>query len=75
MVRPYLEVFHLSKLLIPGVQIQMEMYFNAPDLWTIRWDGARTLRLTQGDVNVRLSLAQVRVAPSVYREIAGDLEK
>ena len=25
--RPYLEVFHLSKLLVPGVQIQIDMYW------------------------------------------------
>ena len=43
--KPYLEVFHLSKLLVPGVQIQIDMYFNSPDMWTIRWDGVRTLRL------------------------------
>ena len=41
--RPYLEVFHLSKLLVPGVQIQIDMYFNDPNIWTIRWDGANTL--------------------------------
>jgi len=34
--KPYLEVFHLSKLLVPGVQIQMDMYFNAPQMWTIQ---------------------------------------
>ena len=72
--RPYLEVFHLSELVVPGVQIQIDMYFNSPDMWAIRWDGVRTLRLTQADVNVRLSLAQVRVAPSVHREIAADLK-
>ena len=38
--RPYLEVFHLSKLLVPGVQIQIDMYFNDPNIWTIRWHGA-----------------------------------
>ena len=47
--KPFLEVFHLSKLLVPGDQIQMEMYFNVPDLWTIRWAGADTLRLTEAD--------------------------
>ena len=72
--RPYLQVFHLTKLLVPSVQIQIDMYFNSPDMWTILWDGARTLRLTQADVNVRLFLAQVRVTPSVYREIAADLK-
>ena len=37
--KPYLEVFHLSKSLVPGVQIQIDMYFNDPSVWTIRWDG------------------------------------
>jgi len=59
----YLEVFHLSKLLVPGVKIQIEMYFNSPAMWTVRWDGANTLRLTEADVNVRLYLSQVRVTP------------
>ena len=72
--RPYLEVFQLSKLLVPGVQLQIDMYFNDPSIWTMRWDGARTLRLQQGDVNVRLFLAQVRVTPSVYREIVDDMK-
>ena len=67
--KPFLEVFHLSKLLIPGVQIQMQMYFNNPSLWSVVYGGARSLRLTEADVNVRLFLAQVRVTPSVYREL------
>ena len=72
--KPYLEVFQLSKLLVPGVQIQLDMYFNDPTIWAIRWDGARTLRLTQADVSVRLFLAQVRVTPSVYREIVDEMK-
>ena len=72
--RPYLEVFQLSKLLVPGVQLQIDMYFNDPAVWTMRWAGVRTLRLTQADVNVRLFLAQVRVTPSVYREIVDDMK-
>ena len=40
----------------------------------MRWAGANTLRLTEADVDVRLILAQVRVAPSVYREIMSDLK-
>ena len=67
-------MFQLSKLLVLGVQIQLDMYFNDPAIWTIRWDGARTLRLTQADVSVRLFLAQVRVTPSVYREIVDDMK-
>lgn len=68
-LRPNLEVFHLSKLLIPGIQIQIDMYFNNPAVRTICWAGAIALRLTELDVHVRLILAQVRVTPSIYREI------
>ena len=72
--KPFLEVFHLSKLLVPGVQIQMEMYFNDPALWTIRWTGSDTLRLTEADVNVQFFLCQVKVNPSIYREIMADMK-
>jgi len=72
--KPYLEVFHLSKLMVPGVQIQIDMYFNDPALWTIRWGGATSLRLTEPDVNVRLFLSQVRVTPSVYREVMSNMK-
>lgn len=35
-MKPYLEVFHLNKLLIPGIQLQVDMYLNPPAVWTIR---------------------------------------
>jgi len=72
--KPFLEVFHLSKLLIPGVQIEMQMYFNNHSMWSVVYGGARTLRLTEADVNVRLFLAQVRVTPSIYRELVDDMK-
>jgi len=62
----FLEVFHLSKLLIPVVQIQMQMYFNNHFMRSVVYGGGRTLRLTEADVNVRLFLAQVRVTHSIY---------
>ena len=67
--KPFLEVFHLSKHLVPGVQIQIEMYFNPPAVWTMRWHGASTLRLTEANVDIRFFLNQVRVTPLIYREI------
>ena len=72
--RPYLEVFHLSKLLVPGIQIQINMYFNNPNVWTIRWHGGNTLRLQEADVKVKLILAQVKMATSIHREIANDMK-
>ena len=67
--KPFLEVFNLSKLLVPGVQVQIDMYFNDPSIWGLRWHGADTFRILEEDVNVRLFLSQVRVTPSIYRSI------
>ena len=64
--KPFLEVFHLNKLLVPGVQIQINMYFNSADIWGMVYGGARTFRLTEDDVKVTLYLAQVRLTPSIY---------
>ena len=30
---PHIEVFQLGKLLVPNVQIGIQMYLNLPDLW------------------------------------------
>ena len=72
--KPFLEVFNLSKLLVPGVQIQMEMYFNDPTVWAMRWDGTAKLILREQDVNVRFFLCQVKVNPSIYRELMADMK-
>ena len=65
--RPHIEVFHLNKLLVPSVQIGIHMYFNQPDLFLngVALHG----RLTAPDVKVKLYLCQVRINPSVYREL------
>ena len=72
--KPFLEVFNLSKLLVPGVQIQMELYFNDPSVWGMRWDGAATLILPEANVDLRFFLCQVKVNPSIYREIMADMK-
>ena len=72
--KPFLEVLNLSKLLVPGVQIQMEMYFNDPAVWSMRWDGAASIILPEANVNVRFFLCQVKVNPSIYREIMAEMK-
>ena len=72
--KPFLEVFNLSKLLVSGVQIQMELYFNDPSVWGMRWDGAATFILPEANVDVRFFLCQVKVNPSIYREIMADMK-
>ena len=64
---PHIEVFHLNKLLVPGVQIGIQMYFNSPNLFL---NGVNVAgRLTHENVKVRMYLCQVRLNPSVYREL------
>ena len=69
--KPYLEVFHLNKLLVvPGVQIQIQMYLNSHDIWSQTHGGARHIRdLTAEDLKVTLFLCQKTVEPSVYRSL------
>ena len=70
---PHIEVFHLNKLLVPNVKIGIQMYFNSPALWTLRYTGAVSYRLHQDDIKVKLYLCQVRLNPSVYRELMSDM--
>ena len=68
--RSYLEVFHLSKLLVPGVQIQIQMYLNPPEVWSMKHGGGRTIRnLTSDDISIKLFLNQKKVEPSVYSRL------
>jgi len=52
----------------------MQMYFNNHSMWSVVYGDGRTLRLTEANVNVRLFLAQVRVTPSIYRELVDDMK-
>ena len=68
--KPYLEVFNLSKLLVPGVQMQIQMYLNSHEIWSQTHAGARHVRdITTDDLKVTLFLCQKKVEPSVYRSL------
>ena len=56
--KPNLEVFHLNKAIVPGVQIDMSMYFNSPDVFLNGHTEAG--RLTVNDVKVRFYLCTLR---------------
>ena len=45
------------------------MYFNLPDVWSMRYDGAIAFRLNAEDVKVRLYLCQVKVDDSICRDL------
>ena len=68
--KPYLEVFNLSKLLVPGVQMQIQMYLNSHEIWSQTHARARHVRdITADDLKVTLFLCQKKVEPSVYRSL------
>ena len=63
--KPLLEVFHLSKVLVPGVQINIQMYMNPPSIFTD--SVALEARMVPEDIKVRLYLCQLRLNETVYR--------
>ena len=63
---PHIKVFHLNKLLVPGVQIGIQMYFNSTNFFL---NGVNVAgRLTHEEVKVRIYLCQVRLNPSIYQQ-------
>ena len=74
--KPYLEVFHLSKLLVPGVQLQIQLYLNSREIWSQNHGGARHIRdITADDLKMTLFLNQKKVLPSVYRGLLNQFQK
>jgi len=71
--KPHSELFNLNKLMIPGIQIDLQIYFNNPAFYWSSVGGIAT-RLTEADIKVRLILCQLRINPDVYRDLAIKME-
>ena len=72
---PALEVFHLSRLLVPNVQIQLQLYLNDPAMWCVQYTGAIVPRMTEADISARLILKQVTLQPNVDMELRAKRNK
>ena len=68
--KPMIEVFHLSKLLVPQVQIGIQLFLNSPDFFTLRYRGTDALRLRAEDIKIKLLLCQVKLNEDLYRDLA-----
>ena len=44
-MKPYQEMFHTGKVLVPGMEIKMRLYFNDPDFYT--WSVAGTKKVAK----------------------------
>ena len=66
---PHIEVFYLSKLLIPEVQISVQLYFNPPEIWSMQHVNAVPFRLAAEDIKAKLYLC-----PSIYMQLMSGVE-
>ena len=70
-VKPYEEMFHTGKVLVPGVEIKMRLYFNDPDFYT--WSVAGTKKVAKhtsdSTLKVQFHLCQLRLNSSVYNAL------
>ena len=73
--KPYIEVFHLSKLLVPGVQMGIQLHFNSPDFFMVRYQGTDSLRLQATDIKVKLLLCQVQVNENLHRDLTLKMDR
>ena len=68
--KPHNEIFNLSKLMVPQVPIQIQIFFNNPNFWMVRYHGTEAVRLTLDDIKVKFVLCVVTLNPSIERELA-----
>ena len=63
--KPLLEAFQLSKVLVPGVQMNIQFYLNPPSIFM---DGVGlAVRMVPEDIKMRFYLCQLRLNDRVYR--------
>ena len=70
-MKPYQEMFHTGKVLVPGVEIKMRLYFNDPDFYTWSVGGVNKVAKHTSDstLKVRFHLCQLRLNSSVYNSL------
>ena len=74
-MRPYLPAFHTGKVMVPGVEMNLELYFNSPDFYT--WaslnDGTRRyVHLREQDVNITFHLCRLSFNSDVYASLESE---
>ena len=71
-MRPYLPAFHMGKVMVPGVEINLELYFNSPDFytWATLNDGTKWyMQLREQDVNIIFHMCRLSFNPDVYETL------
>ena len=76
-VHPHLEAFHTGRLLVPGVEMVLELFCNSPDFFIFgtKTSGTgvkRMITLDQTDLKVTLHLCRVSLNPTVYAALQAE---
>ena len=73
-MQPYLPAFHTGKVMVPGVEMNLEFYFNSPDFYTFSTLTSGTgvkryVQLREQDVNITFDLCRLSFNPDVYASL------
>ena len=73
-MRPYLPTFHTGKIMVPGMEMNLELYFNSPDFYTFSTLTSGTgvkryVQLREQDVDITFHLCRLSLNPNVYASL------
>ena len=73
-MHPHLEAFRTGRVLVPGVDLVLELFCNWPEFFLFGTNTSgvgvkRQVRLSQGDLKVTLHLCRLLLNPSVYNAL------
>ena len=76
LVRPHLDEFHTDRLLIPRVEITLELFCNRPDIFLFgsKSKAKHSITLTDADLNAKLYLPSVSLNLSVCNTLQAKLQ-
>ena len=70
-VHPHLDAFRTGRLLVPPVEIKLELFCNAPDVFLFgdKSMSKRSITVTDADLNVKLYLCHLSLNTSMYNTL------
>lgn len=77
-MRPFSEIFHTDKWIVPNTSFEFQFWLNSPEVWSNKIGGtaATSIRpLTTDDCKVSFHMCLVKVNPAVYMNMMSTLNK
>ena len=73
-IRPHLPVFTSGRLLVPGVELKLDLHLNSPDMWLYQSQNLNSLArknpvISADDIQVTLILKKVTLNAKVYLDL------